>query len=302
MERERKILKLATNFVPFDIIPKDIFVLVIQNLNPVEVAKCRQVCKRWCEVLSRGIHSVWFWNASYDEFLNHVQGARTRQYWKMLRTYLSNGVWNVGMAWDIVDWWRADIEKRKVIFMKHCGFNIEERRKLKRSVHFCLNAFLRSDIMFVALYEGLITIDEILRLGTVYGRCLLCSIHGLDALREKLISVEQASSMPSSNHLYDLFFGQNRGLTALREGLITVEELQAMPHRWFIFFLFRHGFQAFQEKLITAVEVSKMPLRLTTPQLWDIIFIALRENKITIAEISAIPDNKTLRDYLEKLT
>lgn len=82
--------------------------------------------------------------------------------------------------------------------------------------------------------------------------------YGLDALRRKLITLEQAALMPNTYYFSRLLCPN--GLIALERKLITPEQIAKMPNELYInALLTENGLMALEEKLITLEEVAALP-------------------------------------------
>lgn len=126
--------------------------------------------------------------------------------------------------------------------------------------------------------------------------------NGIIALMEKLITLEEAVTMPTSQHLGNLLRDDGDGIVALREGLISPKQIAAMPSCCYIAQLLRDdcdGLMALRERLITPEQIAAMPsdyhvFYLFHRNLNDNIgesfgIRALREKLITPEQVAAIP-------------
>jgi hypothetical protein len=86
------------------------------------------------------------------------------------------------------------------------------------------SAALLSDHGIAALREELVSVEQIQALSDPQVRNLF-SDHGIAALREELVSVEQIQAL-SNSQVQDLLTAN--GIAALHKGLISVEQIQAL--------------------------------------------------------------------------
>jgi len=123
---------------------------------------------------------------------------------------------------------------------------------------------------------------------------------GIIALRERLITPEQAAAMPTAKHLSCLLY--NNSIQALRERLITPEQAAAMPTAFHITFLIaiNSSIQALREGLITPEQAASMP---SADHLLYLLednsgIQALREGLITPEQAAAIQSSNDVRKFI----
>ncbi len=155
-------------------------------------------------------------------------------------------------------------------------------------IHPKILEYSTSDNGILALREKLITIEQASKLGYLRIQHLLTD-HGIVALREKLITIEQAIKMNGKQIKY---LTQDNGILALREKLITIEQAIKMYYLDMKYLTTDNGILALREELITIEQASKMSSQYTKLLTSDNGIFALREKLITIEQAKRMSFDK----------
>ncbi len=263
----------------------DFLVLYLKHLPLGEVAKCRLICKRWNEVISLTsgpIGRAWhFWRSSYSLFVPKVMTLDFISH----RLLLSKGCWNVDLALDIARLMSIRRDQRRLEMLVEEGLMNMEQLETVRRVRRRSSDDLLQNAGILALRERLITPEQAATISSA-----MFTYYGIIALREGLITPEQVAAMP--NDQYVMYLLNDNGLAALRERLITLEQANEMPDPFYLAYLFgtMRGIVALREGLITPEQVRDMP---ESGYLWwlfnDNGITALREGLVIPEQVSAMP-------------
>lgn len=118
--------------------------------------------------------------------------------------------------------------------------------------------------------------------------CLLSTFNGIFALREELITLEEADAMPS--YVFIKLLTTDGGILALREKLITSKQAAAMSATAIAHLTSANGILALREGLITLEQANAMPnADLLEPLITDGGILALREGLITLEDVAVFP-------------
>lgn len=243
----------------------DVLFLILRHLPLGDVARLRLVSKAWNKVIV-DTHSAALWRGSYASFVHRVM-TLTRGY----RRFAARGFWDADFTLDIVRWVSIPRNQRLTEMLVTEGLMTEKQYEHVRQIipreddrtfddylvdntglialraKFInpdqisqknasrLEEFFRSGNGIFALYERLITMDQVLAMpNSAYVHYLLVNPNGITALREGLITADQAMRLPSYRHLYHLFDDGNLGIIALREGLVTPVQLTNMAESEYV--------------------------------------------------------------------
>ncbi len=242
----------------------DILFLILKHFPAGEIAKCRLVNKKWCDVISN-TRAVHFWRSSYQSFITEVMTLE-RSY----RLLLARGVWDVDCALDIMRLLSIPEDHRHPeLLVEERLMTMEQLEAVRQIRRFNFlgddiggaDKYLHQNLAIIALRERLITPDQVSSMPDhVFVDCLFWNENGIAALREGLITPEQVRDMPNSNYVNYLFYSKN-GITALRERLITPDQVRDMPDSDYLYYLFDNDYG------ITALRATDASgARLVTPE------------------------------------
>ncbi len=266
----------------------DLVVLVLKHLPPGEIARCRSVNKKWCDVISNS-RANQFWKSSYFTFVSKVMILDLPY-----RLLFAQGRWNVDFTLDIVRLLSTPFHQRRSEMLLKEGLLTEEQFEAMRRI-WSDNAFtcFLVDRGLIALREHLINPWQVVTI-QIYDTSYLWTLfhydRGISALREGLITLEQLHNMPTSIYVHYLF-NNDKGTATLRERLITPEQVANMPNHFYVRNLFNNnnGITALRAKLIIPEQVVNMPSYYYVQELLTNDGIrALRSKRITPEQIAKL--------------
>ncbi len=240
----------------------DLLVLVLKHLPPGEIARCRLVNKKWCDVISndrgpsgRAFH---FWRSSYFSFVEKVMTLRNP--YRLLFAQ-GHGAWNVDFTLDIVRLLSTRFYQRSPKMLVEEGLmTVEQIEAVRQFLSDNTLACFLLDGGVIALREHLVIPEQVvtMRIGCAHLWNLLCHDNGITALREGAITLEQVHNISSSVYVGYLFNNDN-GIAALREGLVTPEQVSDLPNYLYVKELLTdNGITALRNRLITPEQIMEL--------------------------------------------
>ncbi len=284
-----------------EILNSDLLVQCLKYLSPGNLALCRLVCKRWCEIISvisgRG-RAHHFWRSSYLDFVNKVMTLDISY-----RLLCAQNKWTVDLTLDIARLLAIPKEKRTDKMLVEEGLMTTEQivtvSKFMKRKAIGWDILLQFNNLLIALRECLVTPEQMESLINIeFCYTYFRREYVIVALREKLITIDQFVAFPM--HLSELL-RTYRGIILLRENLITIDEIFAFPNSNYVNFLTMNDWGIYalratntsadgRKRLITPEQIRAMPNSLYLLYLFNYCGLyALREGLITPEQVAALP-------------